>query len=55
MISISETKSDPKANRRGIVRAYEVNGPKDTQRVNVCWDDDTVSINVRLSDLTIVE
>jgi hypothetical protein len=38
-----------------IVRVYELIGLKDFQRVNVRWNDDTVSINVRLSDLTFVE
>jgi hypothetical protein len=38
-----------------IVRVYEVIGLKDFQRVNVRWNDDTVSVNVRLTDLKIVE
>jgi hypothetical protein len=37
-----------------IVRVFDVIGFKDTQRVNVKWDDDTVSVNVRLSDLGIL-
>jgi hypothetical protein len=38
-----------------IVRVYEVLGSlKNTEQVNVKWDDDTVSVNVRLSDLEIL-
>lgn len=37
-----------------MVRVYEVIGLKDTQRVNVRWDDATVSTNVRLSDLKVL-
>jgi hypothetical protein len=38
-----------------IVRVYEVLGTlRNTERVNVRWDDDTVSVNVRLSDLEIL-
>jgi hypothetical protein len=37
------------------VRVYEVIGLKDFQRMNVRWNDDTVSVNMRLSNLTIVE
>jgi hypothetical protein len=55
VINYSVKKSDPKLKSGEIVRVYEVIGLKDTQRVNVRWNDDTVSINVRLADLTIVE
>jgi hypothetical protein len=34
-----------------IVRVYEVIGFKDNRRVNVKWDNGTVSVNVWLSDL----
>jgi hypothetical protein len=45
-------KSNPKA-RPG--RSFEVLGTiKNTERVNIRWDDDTVSVSVRLSDLEIV-
>jgi hypothetical protein len=38
-----------------IVRVYEVLGSlKETQRVNVRWNDGTVSTNVRLMDLEIL-
>jgi hypothetical protein len=38
-----------------IARVYEVIGFKDNRRVNVKWDNGTVSVNVWLSDLEIVE
>jgi hypothetical protein len=38
-----------------IVRIYEVlRSLKDSQRVNIRWNDDTVSTNVRLTDLEIL-
>jgi hypothetical protein len=38
-----------------IVRVYEVIGFKDNRRVNVKSDNGTVSVNVWLSDLKILE
>jgi hypothetical protein len=37
-------KVQSKGKTREIVRVYEVIGLKETQRLNVRWDDDTVSI-----------
>ena len=38
-----------------IVRVYTVLGLKESERVNVWWDDGTVSVEMRLSDLQIVD
>ena len=38
-----------------IVRVYTVIGLKESDRVNVQWNDGTVSVEMRLSDLQIVD
>jgi hypothetical protein len=38
-----------------IVLAYTVIGLKEPERVNVRWNDGTVSVGMRLSDLQIVD
>lgn len=38
-----------------IVRVYTVIGLKEPERVNVRWNDGTVSVEMRLSDLQIVD
>ena len=38
-----------------IVRVYTVLGLKESERVNVRWNDGTVSVEMRLSDLQIVD
>jgi hypothetical protein len=48
-------KSNLEAKPGVIVRVYEVLGAfKDTQRLNIRWDDETVGTNVRLTDLEIL-